>query len=196
MSSRVRLRPLNCSLFPCIFLFFFLMIRRPPRSTLFPYTTLFRSGRRLPRVRLPAGGPRPPPRHPHAAGPVASVRRDRPCHGGGAADGYAARRGGREAHRPSAPGRDPRTVAVRSLCGGRGRAGTARRRPPPHAVGRDPARPHARWRARRHPQGRRGAQPGRRGGRGRRGAAVSAPAHPAGPPPRPTPPSVLILEWL
>src|SRR5438874_6523695 len=29
---------LSCSLF-----FFFLMIRRPPRSTLFPYTTLFRS---------------------------------------------------------------------------------------------------------------------------------------------------------
>src|SRR6202166_5220271 len=27
-------------------LFFFLMIRRPPRSTLFPYTTLFRSQRR------------------------------------------------------------------------------------------------------------------------------------------------------
>src|SRR3989442_4812844 len=27
-------------------LFFFLMIRRPPRSTLFPYTTLFRSVRR------------------------------------------------------------------------------------------------------------------------------------------------------
>src|SRR5256885_12292816 len=26
-----------------IVLFFFLMIRRPPRSTLFPYTTLFRS---------------------------------------------------------------------------------------------------------------------------------------------------------
>src|SRR6202453_3649900 len=32
-----------------LFLFFFLMIRRPPRSTLFPYTTLFRSasGRRI-----------------------------------------------------------------------------------------------------------------------------------------------------
>src|SRR5438132_2416833 len=30
---------LCCSLFA----FFFLMIRRPPRSTLFPYTTLFRS---------------------------------------------------------------------------------------------------------------------------------------------------------
>src|SRR3712207_9150096 len=27
--------------------FFFLMIRRPPRSTLFPYTTLFRSAKRL-----------------------------------------------------------------------------------------------------------------------------------------------------
>src|SRR3712207_7303217 len=29
-------------LYVCMF-FFFLMIRRPPRSTLFPYTTLFRS---------------------------------------------------------------------------------------------------------------------------------------------------------
>src|SRR5689334_24821584 len=29
----------------CFIFFFFLMIRRPPRSTLFPYTTLFRSGR-------------------------------------------------------------------------------------------------------------------------------------------------------
>src|SRR3712207_7368533 len=28
--------------------FFFLMIRRPPRSTLFPYTTLFRSRPRIP----------------------------------------------------------------------------------------------------------------------------------------------------
>src|SRR3989441_7495845 len=27
----------------CLHSFFFLMIRRPPRSTLFPYTTLFRS---------------------------------------------------------------------------------------------------------------------------------------------------------
>src|SRR5262245_62923829 len=33
---------LHCSL-PSVFFFFFLMIRRPPRSTLFPYTTLFRS---------------------------------------------------------------------------------------------------------------------------------------------------------
>src|SRR6478736_9483997 len=28
-----------------VLIFFFLMIRRPPRSTLFPYTTLFRSVR-------------------------------------------------------------------------------------------------------------------------------------------------------
>src|SRR5437899_11755688 len=33
---------LYCSI-TLFFLFFFLMIRRPPRSTLFPYTTLFRS---------------------------------------------------------------------------------------------------------------------------------------------------------
>src|SRR3712207_7415604 len=31
--------------------FFFLMIRRPPRSTLFPYTTLFRSSRATRSVR-------------------------------------------------------------------------------------------------------------------------------------------------
>src|SRR5258708_39849702 len=35
----------TCSTARLIFLFFFLMIRRPPRSTLFPYTTLFRSSR-------------------------------------------------------------------------------------------------------------------------------------------------------
>src|SRR6266487_6479285 len=42
----------------CIFhvFFFFLMIRRPPRSTLFPYTTLFRSVRR--RLRARAAGRR------------------------------------------------------------------------------------------------------------------------------------------
>src|ERR1039457_3368301 len=37
VASRCRL----CSILS--FFFFFLMIRRPPRSTLFPYTTLFRS---------------------------------------------------------------------------------------------------------------------------------------------------------
>src|ERR1044072_8646395 len=53
MSSNIG-RYLNrcCGLVSC---FFFLMIRRPPRSTLFPYTTLFRSVIRtleLPRVDL------------------------------------------------------------------------------------------------------------------------------------------------
>src|SRR5215203_6370571 len=43
----------------CSFFFFFLMIRRPPRSTLFPYTTLFRPGDRLPRAG-PARAWRPP----------------------------------------------------------------------------------------------------------------------------------------
>src|SRR5690242_20987464 len=52
-----------CMFLPCVFsFFFFLMIRRPPRSTLFPYTTLFRSAGRLRRGRryapLAAAGPR------------------------------------------------------------------------------------------------------------------------------------------
>src|SRR2546430_8832739 len=53
------------------FFFFFLMIRRPPRSTLFPYTTLFRSGVRPPRRGSSSGSARtdsrpqamPPSRH-------------------------------------------------------------------------------------------------------------------------------------
>src|SRR3712207_6877416 len=73
-------------------LFFFLMIRRPPRSTLFPYTTLFRSyggeraergGWRGPRPRV--GGERRARRRPRkgharlllARACVASCRRDR-----------------------------------------------------------------------------------------------------------------------
>src|SRR5258705_8925967 len=43
------------------FFFFFLMIRRPPRSTLFPYTTLFRS---------PAAAGRSLSRAPHRAADV------------------------------------------------------------------------------------------------------------------------------
>src|SRR5215217_9244386 len=44
-----------CVFFNC---FFFLMIRRPPRSTLFPYTTLFRSNAadRERRQEAPRGG--------------------------------------------------------------------------------------------------------------------------------------------
>src|SRR5688572_33139058 len=42
----MHLRSTSMSFLTFIFFyfFFFLMIRRPPRSTLFPYTTLFRSG--------------------------------------------------------------------------------------------------------------------------------------------------------
>src|SRR3989442_9730322 len=38
------------------FFFFFLMIRRPPRSTLFPYTTLFRSRKRRARIYVEVAG--------------------------------------------------------------------------------------------------------------------------------------------
>src|SRR4051794_41732494 len=49
--SSVRSMPKNASrVEPSFSCFFFLMIRRPPRSTLFPYTTLFRSGQRRPRL--------------------------------------------------------------------------------------------------------------------------------------------------
>src|SRR5437773_12401655 len=57
-------------------LFFFLMIRRPPRSTLFPYTTLFRSSR--PGTR--AGCSRRPSRSTPAGRPT-SCSRGRCCHG-------------------------------------------------------------------------------------------------------------------
>src|SRR5882724_12334067 len=43
----------------CLFTFFFLMIRRPPRSTLFPYTTLFRSRPRSPAAERARTRPRP-----------------------------------------------------------------------------------------------------------------------------------------
>src|SRR5207253_10296975 len=58
MSLRYRFSTFYCSIF-C----FFLMLPRPPRSTLFPYTTLFRSelhlrdvdGHGLVRIDVPAG---------------------------------------------------------------------------------------------------------------------------------------------
>src|SRR5690349_22851124 len=45
---------MSCSAIPFPY-FFFLMIRRPPRSTLFPYTTLFRSCRFAPSAGASAG---------------------------------------------------------------------------------------------------------------------------------------------
>src|SRR5256885_14042096 len=59
-------------LFNCIslnFFFFFLMIRRPPRSTLFPYTTLFRS---------PSGGRRIPARSPRQSAAASCTARTIP----------------------------------------------------------------------------------------------------------------------
>src|SRR6266511_6485760 len=65
---------------PSIF-FFFLMIRRPPRSTLFPYTTLFRSARSA--ATCGAGG--------RAGDPEAEANRHRPR-------GASARLAAREDH--------------------------------------------------------------------------------------------------
>src|SRR3712207_8010228 len=59
--------------------FFFLMIRRPPRSTLFPYTTLFRSeGRPDQQEPAVAAGRGDRPRRAALAGPPAA---DRPARG-------------------------------------------------------------------------------------------------------------------
>src|SRR2546427_8832755 len=54
--------------------FFFLMIRRPPRSTLFPYTTLFRS-------RSPSAAPccHQLVRLVRPVGPVQQLQRELPC---------------------------------------------------------------------------------------------------------------------
>src|SRR3712207_9426729 len=85
-------------------LFFFLMIRRPPRSTLFPYTTLFRSpGGEVDRAKV------------HGLG--VPERGTRQIRAPGAVDVHAHRRGEKDArtgdagHGPSrAPGRAERRV--------------------------------------------------------------------------------------
>src|SRR3989442_788665 len=131
---------------------FFLMIRRPPRSTLFPYTTLFRSRGARPRAagaraRAAArGGPR------RARGPSSQPALGRPA----TARGHRARarqrsRGhpGGRAHRQ--PGHahqrgDPRAAAEAEPGGHHHRARHARagyrglRQPRPHLPGRPGAR--------------------------------------------------------
>src|SRR2546422_8168712 len=52
--SRVFMTPAHAAS-PAISVFFFLMIRRPPRSTLFPYTTLFRSRQAISDIRSQVG---------------------------------------------------------------------------------------------------------------------------------------------
>src|SRR5436190_2700654 len=78
-----------------LFIFFFLMIRRPPRSTLFPYTTLFRSRRGA--------------RH-HPARPPARSRA-----GGARGNGGQCRRDLRRGRRPACP--RPAGGADRSAAG-------------------------------------------------------------------------------
>src|SRR3712207_8500296 len=63
-------------------MFFFLMIRRPPRSTLFPYTTLFRSLDEVPSGRARRGSAESHPARRverHAAGAGREVLRHRGC---------------------------------------------------------------------------------------------------------------------
>src|SRR5215469_17807412 len=87
------------------FFFFFLMIRRPPRSTLFPYTTLFRSpGRR--RVRATGGRrvraaerPREPGDGRLPAGPETDRWAHRACAHGVSAASHHAAAAGRQAQR-------------------------------------------------------------------------------------------------
>src|SRR3712207_7742276 len=64
-------------------MFFFLMIRRPPRSTLFPYTTLFRSHRGPRGRRLADAARRDRAVHPHHGLEGRGLRtRVRRAHGG------------------------------------------------------------------------------------------------------------------
>src|SRR3712207_6954364 len=79
---------------------FFLMIRRPPRSTLFPYTTLFRSPAAAVGVGRPASGARPvPDRAPADHGRVRPRRE--------------VRAGGRARRRPAA-GEDRKSTRLNS----------------------------------------------------------------------------------
>src|SRR2546426_4960275 len=101
----------------CFLHFFFLMIRRPPRSTLFPYTTLFRSHQELQAGRRAAlGGGAHARSRPVTRGTVHAQRRD--------AAGAQALRGGGDEPR----GRHRRAQAVRR----------------DHEVGRRGGRPYAR----------------------------------------------------
>src|SRR3712207_9321019 len=60
------------------YIFFFLMIRRPPRSTLFPYTTLFRSRPGAARALAARGRPARAHGAAGALGPLRLGRRHEP----------------------------------------------------------------------------------------------------------------------
>src|SRR2546422_2060199 len=141
--------------------FFFLMIRRPPRSTLFPYTTLFRSRARL-RVRAAVQAPDRPGGATRGPGPPHRV-------GGGSVDELGAvqraqlpRR--RPAHRPVARGEGARQ--------GAGPVPPARLVPLPPALLGPPDPPHP-------------LRPLRPGRSASGGPPPRAAAHPRTSPPRP-----------
>src|SRR6266536_4339852 len=98
--------------------FFFLMIRRPPRSTLFPYTTLFRP-------RGEGGGRTSRIRRPRWRGRGALARRAR---GRGGAQHPAARARRARRGRDAAPRRDRRGREARPLVRGGEGAGVRERR--------------------------------------------------------------------
>src|SRR3712207_7787259 len=83
-------------------IFFFLMIRRPPRSTLFPYTTLFRSRR--------AGG------HAHVRSVHGPVRAPAPARLGAHHAGHLRLRDAGRGRRPlpAGPGRDRKSTRLNS----------------------------------------------------------------------------------
>src|SRR5256885_7701515 len=90
----------------CHFFFFFLMIRRPPRSTLFPYTTLFRSDDLCPLLRRGWNLL-------EQRGDKIGLRTD--CQGGVVA-ALEADRGGRVAREPAAARSEEHTSELQSPC--------------------------------------------------------------------------------
>src|SRR3712207_8023101 len=87
---------------------FFLMIRRPPRSTLFPYTTLFRSGRPQ------RGKEREGRRHGYKHHPARTnrIRRNQRKYRGGEVDRRLPRR--KDAHRGAAHRSEEHTSELQS----------------------------------------------------------------------------------
>src|SRR5712692_10641427 len=102
--------------------FFFLRIRRPPRSTLFPYTTLFRS-RAGPRGGQAGPAPRAPP-----AREVPPAPRSQAARGREALDPAAPALAGCTPLRARGPTGDPRGLPLRDRSR-RGPSRAARRRP-------------------------------------------------------------------
>src|SRR2546426_6168350 len=108
---------LTLSAIPGALFFFFLMIRRPPRSTLFPYTTLFRSARPPPEANRPyhadsrrgRGGAAPKKKRPPCGGLVArgpgcnAAAKRALLRRGWSSTGRVYQRGYRVARRPTGP---------------------------------------------------------------------------------------------